>query len=991
MIKNKGLFQPHPYLHSILAVITAFLLIAAFLAQPILDANATVVDTFLTSVHSSATEEQKAQTNARAEQLALQAESEGVVLLHNPENVLPLSDTVRKVNVFGWAATQWLGGGSGSGGVTAIDTDFLTALEQNGIAYNPQLIEMYRSFQSEREFTFTLRSFPEESCRLYEPDIQDTRYYTDELLEQAKAFSDTAILVIGRPAGESNDCTQVQYKRTKSDGPIVVDENRTYLDFSTEEEALLAYLGQTYQQVIVILNTANTMALGPIETTPGIDACLLAGYTGQSAVAALPDILWGNTSPSGRTTDTFAYDFASAASYANSGQNGVGAYTNAEGMYPMGAICTNLSIPQLYQQVSYVDYAESIYTGYQWYETADAEGFWDRVQTPYGDGYSGVVQYPFGYGLSYTDFAWEVLDAPADGQPISPEQDLTFRVKVTNTGSYPGKEVVQLYGTPPYYPGGIEKSAVKLVDFAKTQTLAPGESEVLTLASRLSDLASYDALDANSNDFSGYELDTGFYEFSLRDDAHTAASIFHYSLTEAVQYPNDPITGRAVTNKFTGTSAMDGMSLDGSDTEQNIRWLRRADFVGTFPAQNIPTRPMHTKLRETNRYTRAMAQSWAQQSIETPPTYPAGDYTIEKNGILTALGWSLGEDYDHPQWEPLLHQIPQKEMELLVFHGYSQTAPLPSIGKPLTNDGDGPSQIGSYSPQRGYGTGFPCASTLAQSWNTDLAQQIGRTIGQQAAQLGYSGWYAPAANLHRTPFGGRNYEYYSEDSLLSGRMCGSTVSGSMEAGTYCFVKHLICNDQESHIYRDGIYTWMTEQTLRELYLEPFRILVEEYGGTGLMTAYNRIGGVWSGGSTALLTGILRDEWNFHGTVITDYSDHRSYMNGDQALRAGGDLWMDGTPAGFVRCEQKSPAYLAALRRATKNILYQYLHVRVVNRDYVADSGDTAMLYPTLHRSSSLFLPAIACMVLILLCIFVQQLCAAVLDCRIVKANQNKCQ
>ncbi len=991
MIKKKGTPNPHPYLHSIFAAITALFLIAAFLTQPLLDANATVFDTFLTSVHSSATESQKAQTNAQAQQLALQAESEGVVLLHNPEHILPLSDTVHTVNVFGWAATQWLGGGSGSGGVATIETDFLAALEQNGITYNQQLIEMYRAFQPKREFAFTLRSFPEESCRLYEPSIADKRYYTEALLEQAKAFSDTAILVIGRPAGESNDCTQVQYKRTESDGPIVVDESHTYLDLSVEEEALLAYLGQTYQQVIVILNTANAMALGPIETTPGVDACLLAGYTGQTAAAVLPDILWGKSSPSGRTADTFAYNFASAASYANSGQNGVGAYTNTEGMYPMGSICTNLSLPLPYKQVSYVDYAESIYVGYQWYETADAEGVWDAVQTPYGNGYSGVVQYPFGYGLSYTDFSWEVLDAPTDGQCISPEQELTFRVKVTNTGSHPGKEVVQLYGTAPYYPGGIEKSAVELVDFAKTQTLAPGESEILTLSCRLPDMASYDALDANRNAFCGYELDAGLYKFSLRHDAHNIAFTFDYSLAKAAQYPNDPTTGRAVTNKFTGTSAMDGMSLDGSDTEQNIRWLSRADFVGTFPTQNIATRPMHTKLRKNNRYTRAMAQAWVQQPIETPPAYPTGDYTIEKNGLLTPLGWALGEDYDHPQWEPLLHQIPQKEMELLVFHGYSQTAPLPSIGKPLTNDGDGPSQIGSYSPQRGYGTGFPCANTLAQSWNTDLAQQIGRSIGQQAAQLGYSGWYAPAANLHRTPFGGRNYEYYSEDSLLSGRMCGSTVSGSMEAGTYCFVKHLICNDQESHIYRDGIYTWMPEQTLRERYLEPFRILVAEYGGTGLMTAYNRIGGVWSGGSTALLTGILRDEWNFHGAVITDYSDHRSYMNGNQALRAGGDLWMDGTPAGFVCFEQKSPSYLAALRRATKNILYQYLHVRVVNRDYVTTSGDTAILHPTLYRSPSLFLPAFSCAAWILFCFFIQQLFAAVLAFRIVKANQNKCK
>ncbi len=987
MIKRKRLRRPRPYLHSMLAGITALLLIAALLAKPILDANATVLDVFLTPIQSDATDAQKNHTTAQAQQLALQAQAEGTVLLHNPEGVLPLSDSIRAVNVFGWASTQWLGGGSGSGGVSTVDTDFLTALEQSGIAYNPQLIQMYRSFQSEREFTATLRSSPEESYRLYEPDIRDKRYYTDDLLEQAKAFSDTAILVIGRPAGESNDCTQMQYKRTEAGGPIVVDKSRTYLDFSAEEQALLTYLGQTYPQVIVILNAANPMALGPIETTPGVDACLLAGYSGQDAVSALPDILWGKISPSGRTTDTFAYHFASAASYANSGQNGVGAYTNANGLYPMGAVFTNLSRPQLYDQVSYVDYAESIYVGYKWYETADTEGFWNNVQTPYGNGYSGVVQYPFGYGLSYTDFSWEVLDAPADGQPISPEEELLFHVRITNTGTRPGKEVVQLYGTPPYLPGGIEKSAVELVDFAKTQTLVPGESQILTVSGRLSDLASYDYLDANRNGFTGYELDAGSYGFSLRRDAHTIESAFTYPLTQPVQYPNDPITGQPVTNKFTGASAMDKISLDGSDTAQNIRWLSRADFAGTFPVKNITTRPMSPKLREQNRYTDAMAQAWAQQEVETAAAAPAESLQIEEDGILTSLGWALGEDYDHSQWEPLLYQIPQKELEQLVFHGYSQTAPLPSIGKPLTKDADGPSQIGGYTPQRGVGTGFPSASTLAQSWNADLARQIGRTIGQQATQLGYSGWYAPAANLHRTPFGGRNYEYYSEDSLLSGKLCGNTVAGSLEAGTYCFVKHLICNDQESHIYRDGIYTWMTEQTLREIYLEPFRILVEEYGGTGLMTAYNRIGGVWSGGSTALLTGILRDEWDFHGAVITDYSDHRSYMNGGQALRAGGNLWMDGTPAGFVRFEQSSPAYRAALRRSAKNILYQYLHTRVVNRDYVAASGDESMLRPVIQKGFSYWVVLLVLILLAIFCVFVWQLRAAVQDFRMVKANK----
>ena len=323
---------------------------------------------------------------------------------------------------------------------------------------------------------------------------------------------------------------------------------------------------------------------------------------------------------------------------------------------------------------------------------------------------------------------------------------------------------------------------------------------------------------------------------------------------------------------------------------------------------------------------------------------------LEENGLTTELGYQLGADYNDPQWDALLDQMTIEEMEYMYINGYGGIADSKSIGKMRTKDADGPAQIGGFTGM-GAGTGFPSSTTLAQTWNADLAREEGRTIGQQAIQNGYSGWYAPAVNMHRSPFNGRNYEYYSEDSTLSGTICGNTVQGASEAGVYTYVKHFICNDGEAGIYRDSIYTWMTEQTLREIYLKPFQMLVEDYDAVGLMSSYNRIGAVWAGGSEALLTSVLRDEWGFNGSVITDYCDHHEFMNGDQSLRAGGSLWMSGVMGGTLIGETDSNSYHQALRRATKNTLYMALHVRVVNKSYCETTNSMELLRPVYSESN----------------------------------------
>lgn len=889
--------------------------------------------------YMNATETVSGELETAAEALALEIQQEGTVLVQNLNDTLPLSEDVTQVNIFGWSATQWVVSGSGSGAITGEGQDLLTALEEYGISYNQSLIDMYTDFLAERPYytSGTLNTYSTQFSRLYEPSISDTDYYTDELLAEALAYSDTAIVVIGRVNGESNDAPKTQYKQTTKDGDIIIDESRTYLDLSSEEEELLAYVGANYENVIVLINSTNEMALGAIETTPGVDACLIVGTTGEVGAEAIPQILWGEINPSGRVTDTYVYDLTTSSTYANSGEEGLGTYTNSDGLYPSDGSTTNENTgdSSLYDGVSYIDYVEGIYVGYKWYETADAEGYWDEISNEYGDGYDGVVQYPFGYGLSYTSFDWEIMDYSVD---FTADGEISVTVKVTNTGSVAGKDVVQLYSNPPYYEGEIEKSSRNLVAFAKTEELEPGESQEITLTCDVYDLASYDAYDDNGNGFVGYELDPGEYEFLVSRDAHTQAASFTATLSEGLQFPEDPYSGSTVTNLFTGEDAVDGVSLDGNDSDANIVWLTRADFEGTFPAEKAPNRSMSDNIIELNLYSEEDAQEWDAQAAEAITTGADNGLSItNSDGSISTLGYELGADYYDEQWEDLLDQLTISEMLNLTLHGYVHTEAVDSVGKLFTRDLDGPAQIGSFNAMV-TGTGFSNPVVLAQTFNQELSYQYGLTVGAEASALGVDGWYAPGVNLHRSAFGGRNYEYYSEDSYLTGIMAAKTVEGSLDAGTYVYAKHFVVYDQDS--MRDGCYIWMTEQTLREIYLKPFQIIIQKGGCTGIMSAYNRIGAVWAGGSTALLTDLLREEWGYTGVVITDYSDHHQYMNGDQAIRAGGDLWMDGwLGSGTYLYDTGSNAFRQALRRAAKDVIYTYLNAEYEHLQYMEEGGN----------------------------------------------------
>lgn len=883
----------------------------------------------------------------KGEEIAFDVQAEGTVLVQN-NGLLPLDmKRVSNVNVFGWASTNWLASGSGSAQTVGIKTDLLEALNASGFAYNTELTDMYENFMKANPYKDALHNYAEKTCRLYEPMITDTNYYTEELLANALDFSDTAIVVLGRYSGESIDCPRVQYKITNTkngtynEEDVILDDTRTFLDISTEEEALLKYVGENYENVIVIVNNTNQMNLNFLETIDGIDACLVTGTTGINAAAAIPAILSGKENPSGRLVDTYAYDFSTSSTYTNSGEEGEGMYTNAEGLYPADGVTTNPNVGDnpLYEGVSYVDYVEGIYVGYKWYETADAEGYWDEIDNTYGKGYEGVVQFPFGYGLSYTSFTQKIVNiTPEESLEITDaKQSISITVQVTNTGDVAGKEVVQLYYTAPYIQGEIEKSAIELLAFDKTELLGPGESQEITFEFCIEDMASYDCYDANGNGFKGYELDEGEYQIKLMKNAHELVaedSYLTYMITQNIQYPTNAETGAEVSNKFTGEDAIDGVSVDGSDSGANITYLTRADFKGTFPTELAPDRTMTENIADLNLYTEEDANAFIVDTEEGIVTGVDNGLLLYDDNGFTELGLQLGGNYEDPKWEDVLDQMTLEEMKNLVLHGYTKTMEVASVGKIQTKDYDGPAQMGGFANCiQGETTGFPNATVIAQTWNTDLAYNFGLIEGAQAGELGIEGWYAPAANMHRTPFGGRNYEYYSEDEYISGMMAAKTVEGSLDAGTYCYMKHLICYEQDS--MRDSLYTWMTEQALREIYLKPFEIAIEEGGLSGIMTSYNRLGAVWAGGSTALMTGIIREEFGFEGTIITDYSDHQNFMIMDQALRAGGDLWMDGFIMGDFTFETESNSFKQELRRACKNILFMWVNAGYENAQYNA--------------------------------------------------------
>ena len=892
----------------------------------------------------------------------VEIESEGIVLLKN-NGALPLKESDRtdgkyKVAVFGWGATDggFITSGSGSGGSAERGAgklvSFLSALEGQSAAldkegneilpevkgefsyYHP-LIDMYKNYKSGRDAgDYWNAAYP--FFNLIEPSVDKV----NEHLSGAKAFSDTALVVISRVGGEGQDISRIQKKYNGAD-----DVTRTYLQLSTEEEDMLRVVRDNFAKVIVIVNACNAINLSFLEEF-GVDAAISVSGTGQSGTTAITKVLTGEINPSGKTVDTYAYDLSTAATYANAPDcREVNGSTGGERRY------SNTS------DNYYIDYAEGIYVGYKWYETADKTGFWSSefARNKWGvNGYDDVVQYPFGYGLSYTEFDREVVEVtPASGE-ITGDTEITVKVKVTNTGSVAGKDVVQIYYEPPYN-GTVEKSSVNLTAFAKTKLLAPDESDTLTLTFKGEDMKSYDTYNRSGavGADGGYVLERGDYIVTLRTDCHNVcadpAATIVYTVSD-----NIAIDADTVKNRFTGAGVAAGdVAVDGSDTGENITYLSRADFAGTFPA------PRDARAKSAD----MPKNGWLPDVSysEAPAQGISGDMKLYESDdeLNLDLILKLGANYDDPAWDLLLNQITVDELYGVVQGGGFRTKAIPSVGKPEHMDLDGPSglnqEVNASGASATFWTSFPVSTVLAQSWNSELSFKFGLTVGYEGYATLVAGWYAPGCNIHRSPFDGRNFEYYSEDPVLSGRICAATVKGAIDNGLYCYVKHFAVNETENH--REGLYTWLNEQSLREIYLGGFEIVVKEGGANAMMSAFNRVGATWAGGNYSLITGVLRGEWGFKGSVLTDYAleGQMGIMDINQGLRAGNDFWLNGLRTDTIGTinDRGGATTLNLARIAAKNVLYTYCNTVYRQSEYLKAPAENYPKAEIIPKSSTL--------------------------------------
>lgn len=821
------------------------------------------------------------ETTIQATELVEEIAEEGIVLLKNEGNELPLNDT-EKLNIFGWASTNPCYGGTGSGSLSDAyeKVTLLQGIENAGFKVNTELSDFYVDYCEERPEVAMFSqdwTFPEPPAETY----------SDELLENAKQFSDTALVVITRVGGEGADLPTDVSKVTYTDNSKNYkdfEEGEHYLQLSQTEKNMLDMVCGNFKDVIVIYNGANAMELGFLNDYEEIKGALWCPGTGQSGFNALGKILKGEVNPSGKTSDTFVADLTSTPTWNNFGSF---FYDNADEF-----IMENVGFTGQKEILTpnFVHYAEGIYVGYRFWETAAEEGLID---------YEKSVLYPFGYGLSYTTFTQKMSSLAESNGTIA------FDVTVTNTGDVAGKDVVEVYYNPPYTNGGIEKASANLIAFEKTKLLEPGESETITIAFRAEDMASYDYQGAKA-----YVLEKGDYEISIREDSHHVIDTQSFTVGETITYDGEHIrsTDQAeVTNQF-------------ESARGEFEVLSRADGFANY--KEASSKPSSLSMTEEQK------KLFINNGNYEPKDYNNEEDEMPESGKNNGLKLAdlRGLDYDDPKWDELLEQLTVADMDQMIALGGYQTAAVSSIDKVQTIDCDGPASINNNFTGTG-SVGFPSTVMLASSWNKDLAKAFGESIGKMADEMGVSGWYAPAMNTHRSAFAGRNFEYYSEDGLLSGKMAASAIQGAKEHGVYAYIKHFALNDQETN-RNSMICTWADEQAIREIYLKPFEISVKEGKAGAVMSAFNYIGGEWAGGCNALCNTVLRDEWGFRGFVLTDYFGIYGCMNADQAIRNGTDCMLVAydTDTNHVT-DTESATGVLAMRTASKNILYTVVNSR----------------------------------------------------------------
>ena len=866
----------------------------------------------------------KAEVLAAAENFVVEVEQEGITLLKNEEEALPLAGSA-KVSVFGKNSVNLVYSGSGSAGNSSSSVKTLyESLEAAGIQYNPTLKAFYSDngksgagrpgnpamTSGQRLAGFATGETPIAS---YGADVTDS--YKD--------YADAAVVVISRIGGEGFDLPRsmaTDFSGGKAvDGAVSADSH--YLQLDANERDLLRHVEENFDKVVVILNIGSTMEIGELKQDGKIDAVLWMGFPGSTGVMALGKVLSGAVNPSGHTVDTWAADFTQDPTWFNTGIYG----SEFGNRYLYDGASTDFA---------FVNYDEGIYVGYRYWETRGYE----EEKAGNAGWYDQQVVYPFGYGLSYTTFDWDVKFGKADGSAIAAGDTLDVTVTVKNTGAVAGKDVVQLYYSAPFEAGSdaIEKARVVLADFGKTDLLQPGAAQDLTFSLPVKAMKSYDYADANGNGFAGYELDPGTYTLLVSSDAHTPKASAAYTLAEGVQLATDSDARgaeAAVKNHFDDVSA----GIFGDKTYAS--YVSRKDFAGTMPQGYLAdeARTLNDDLKaaldasKKRKYTTPDdGQPW-QVTGESPAAEPVNNGISLEDMLKDTDGNLKGKaDFDDPRWEKLLDEISLDEMKTLVGCAAFKTQKVDGVesvvGKPMTIDGDGPSGFTSFISEADiYGTClYQAEAVMGASWNTGLALRMGEMVGEEglvgkeSTKTPYSGWYAPAVNIHRSPFAGRNWEYYSEDGVLSGKLAAKVVEGAQGKGLYCYVKHFAINDQETDREYNGILVWANEQAMREIYLKPFELTVKESDAHGMMSSFNRIGMKWAGGSYPLLTEILRDEWGFRGMVITDYSLN-TYTHVDEMIRAGGDLFLTQEPKSFNMADDATQITL--LRKAAKNILY----------------------------------------------------------------------
>ena len=814
-------------------------------------------------------------TVSKANELAKDVQSEAVTLLKNDDSNLPLSG--KKVNVFGWGSTNPVYGGTGSGSMSKQykTVSLLDGMKQAGLKTNTELSKLYTDYRKDR---------PEVGMFAQDWTLPEVpaKQYSDKLVSDAKDFSDEAVVVLTRVGGEGADLPTdmkakgITYKNNSKDYDDF-QKGESFLQLSKTERDMIDLVTSNFKKVTLVYNGANTFQFDFLNDYPQIQSVVWCPPAGQTGFSALGEVLAGETNPSGKTSDTFLKDLTKSVSYNNFGKF---EYTN---MADKAAKYKGFTGDDVTAIPGFVNYSEGIYVGYKFYETASDEGLIN---------YDDTVAFPFGYGLSYTSFDQKLDSVKYKGGKV------TVTATVTNTGDKAGKDVVEVYYNPPYTDGGIEKASKNLAGFEKTKELQPGESQKVTVKFDDDDMASYDYKGAKA-----YVLEKGDYDISIQSDLHHVIDHKAITVKDTVTYDSDSNTHNG--DKTVATNQFDDVAGD-------VTYLSRADHFANYKeATAAPTNfKMSDKAKETFYNNSNYDPKKFDKDSDKMPT------TGAKNGLK--LSDMYGKDYDDADWDKLLDQLTFDDMDNLIANGGYGTQAVKSVGKIQLTDADGPASLNNNFTGVG-SIGFPASTAFACTWNKDLAKQFGEMIGDMAHDMHVAGWYAPAMNIHRNAFSGRTFEYFSEDSLLSGVMASSEISGAKSKGVYSFMKHFALNDQETK-RTEMLCTWTNEQAMREIYLKPFEMSVKEGGAQAVMSSFNYIGNTYAGADSALLQTVLRGEWGFKGFVLTDYFGGYGYQNADQEVRAGNDSMLATTKI-TNHITDKSATSVKAMRQAAHNILY----------------------------------------------------------------------